>query len=147
MAQVAETQIEKLKLLQNDLKYYNSNSDYRIALNSSRAIINFEGNFARKYFVNFWEYKYFGESNCSSRSVIEMMRHFDMKRYPRERGKKCIHYFGGAIIRGGATIQGNTVYISIFKCLRHLCHLHHIFNSVPILLARECSLSCYSWGD
>ena len=43
------------------------------------AIINFEGNFARKYFVNFWEYKYFWESNCSSRSVIEMMRHFDMK--------------------------------------------------------------------
>ena len=33
------------------------------------AIINFDGNFARKYFVNFWEYKYFGESNCSSRSV------------------------------------------------------------------------------
>ena len=26
------------------------------------AIINFEGNFARKYFVNFWEYKYFWES-------------------------------------------------------------------------------------
>ena len=23
------------------------------------------------------------------------MRHFDMKRYPRERGKKFIHYFGG----------------------------------------------------
>ena len=38
------------------------------------AIINFERNFARKYFVNFWEYKYFWESNCSSRSVIEMMR-------------------------------------------------------------------------
>ena len=30
-----------------------------------------------------------------------MMRHFDMKRYPRERGKRFIHYFGGAIIRGG----------------------------------------------
>ena len=74
------------------------------------AIINFEGNFARKYFVNFWEYKYFWESNCSSRSVIEMMRHFDMKRYPRERGKRFIHYFGEAIIRGGATIQGNTVF-------------------------------------
>ena len=38
-----------------------------------------------------------------------MMRHFDVKRYPRERGKKFIHYFGEAIIRGGATIQGNTV--------------------------------------
>ena len=47
-----------------------------------------------------------------------MMRHFDMKRYPRERGKRFIHYFGEAIIQGGrlfegggATIQGNTVYI------------------------------------
>ena len=44
-----------------------------------------------------------------------MMRHFDMKRYARERGKKFIHYFGEAIIQrgrlfeGGATIQGNTV--------------------------------------
>ena len=74
------------------------------------AIINFEGNFARKYFVNFWEYKYFWESNCSSRSVIEMMWHFDMKHYPRERGKKFIHYFGGRLFEGGgATIQGNTV--------------------------------------
>ena len=65
------------------------------------AIINFEGNFARKYFVNFWEYKYFWESNCSSRSVIEMMWHFDMKHYPRERGKKFIHYFGGRLFEGG----------------------------------------------
>ena len=30
-----------------------------------------------------------------------MMRHFDMKRYPRKRGKRFIHYFGGAIIQGG----------------------------------------------
>ena len=74
------------------------------------AIINFEGNFVRKYFVNFWEYKYFWKSNCSSRSVIEMMRHFDMKRYSR------VHYtlLWGAIIRGGATIQGNTVFILFY---------------------------------
>ena len=39
------------------------------------------------------------------------MRHFDIKRYPRERGKNIIHYFGEAIIRGGATIQGNTVLV------------------------------------
>ena len=43
-----------------------------------------------------------------------MMRYFDMKRYPRERGKKLYTTLGGdysrgAIIRGGATIQGNTV--------------------------------------
>ena len=38
--------------------------------------------------------------------VIEMMRHFDMKRYPRERGKKCIHYFGEAIIQGGRLFEG-----------------------------------------
>ena len=41
------------------------------------------------------------------------MRHFDMKRYPRKRGKIFIHYFGGAIIRGGATIQGNTVCVIV----------------------------------
>ena len=43
-----------------------------------------------------------------------MMRHFDMKRYPRERGKKLYTTLGGrlfkeAIIRGGTTIRGNTV--------------------------------------
>ena len=54
-----------------------------------------------------------------------MMRHFDMKRYPRKRGKRFIHYFGGAIIqggaiiRGGATIQGNTVH-------RNVSQLHEI---------------------
>ena len=85
------------------------------------AIINFEGNFARKYFVNFWE------SNCSSRSVIEMMRHFDMKRYPREWGKKFIHYFGEAIIRGGATIQGNTVcYVDFIKSTFDKIDITHI---------------------
>ena len=36
------------------------------------------------------------ESDCSSRSVI------DMKCYPRERGKKCIHYFGGGDYSKGA---------------------------------------------
>ena len=46
-----------------------------------------------------------------------MMRHFDMKCYPRERGKKFIHYFGEAIIRGGATIQGNTV-LNIISIVR-----------------------------
>ena len=39
----------------------------------AEAIINFEDNFARKYSVKFSEYKYYWESNCSSRSVIEMM--------------------------------------------------------------------------
>ena len=36
------------------------------------AIINFDGNFARKYY---------GESNYSSRSVIGMMHYLDIKRY------------------------------------------------------------------
>ena len=27
-----------------------------------------------------------------------MIRHFDMKRYPRERGKK-LHYFGGLLFK------------------------------------------------
>ena len=44
-----------------------------------------------------------------------MMRRFDMKRYPRERGQKCVHYFGGAIILGGATIQGNTVIMMLSR--------------------------------
>ena len=30
-----------------------------------------------------------------------MMRHFDMKRYPRKRGKRFIHYFGGRLFEGG----------------------------------------------
>ena len=34
-----------------------------------------------------------------------MMRHFDTKRYPRERGKKFIHYFGEAIIQGGRLFE------------------------------------------
>lgn len=34
--------------------------------------VNYEGNFIRKYSVNFWENKYLGESNHSSRSVIGM---------------------------------------------------------------------------
>ena len=49
-----------------------------------------------------------------------MMRHFDIKRYPRERGKNIIHYFGEAIIRGGASIQGNTVYIKWLSKLINL---------------------------
>ena len=59
-------------------------SGYSITSNSS------PGDFARRYIVNFWEYEYFGESS-SSRSVIGMMHHVR---------KKCIHYFGGVIIRG-----------------------------------------------
>ena len=35
-----------------------------------------------------------------------MMRHFEMKRYPRERGKNYTLLLG-------ATIQGNTVYTGI----------------------------------
>ena len=35
-----------------------------------------------------------------------MMRHFDMKRYSRKRGKKFIHYFGVAIIQGGDYSRG-----------------------------------------
>ena len=31
-----------------------------------------------------------------------MMHYFDIKRYPRERGKNCVHYFGG-------DYSGNTV--------------------------------------
>ena len=41
-----------------------------------------------------------------------MMRHFDMKRYPRERGKKFIHYFGEAIIQGGRLFEGGGGYYS-----------------------------------
>ena len=32
-----------------------------------------------------------------------------MKRYPRERGKNFIHYFGGGDYSRGATIQGNMI--------------------------------------
>ena len=45
-----------------------------------------------------------------------MMRHFDMKRYPESEEKDLStllwggDYSRGAIIRGGATIQGNTVH-------------------------------------
>ena len=38
-----------------------------------------------------------------------MMRHFDMKRYPRERGKKLYTTLGRRLFEGGATIQENTV--------------------------------------
>ena len=51
----------------------------------------------------------------SSRSVIEMMHHFYIKQIT-QRARKTIYtllwegdYSRGAIIRGGATIQGNTV--------------------------------------
>ena len=71
------------------------------------AIINFEGKLARKYFVNFWEYKYFWESNCSSRSVIEMMRHFDMKRYPRLRGKNLYTTLGRRLFKVGDYSRGS----------------------------------------
>ena len=45
-----------------------------------------------------------------------MMRHFDMKRYPRERGKKLYTTLGRRLFKGGdysrgATIQGNTVCV------------------------------------
>ena len=75
-------------------EYWNFPKVYRITSNNIPAIINFEVNFGRKYYDNFWEYKYFGESNCSSRSVIEMKHHFDIERYPREWEKKFIHFFG-----------------------------------------------------
>ena len=39
-----------------------------------------------------------------------MMRHFDMKRYARERGKKFIHYFGEAIIQRGRLFEGGCYY-------------------------------------
>ena len=55
------------------------------------AIIYFEGYFSQKYFVNFWENKYFGESNYSSRSVIDMMHYYDEHGYSRGWGKKYIH--------------------------------------------------------
>ena len=58
----------------------------------SRAIL-------RKYFVNFWKYKYFENQILSSRSVIEMIHHFDMKRYPRERGKKMYTLLWGLLFK------------------------------------------------
>ena len=69
----------------------------------ARAIINFEGNFARKYFVNFWEYKYFGESSCFGRSVINDPP-FRYKSLSQRVRKNIIYYFGGAIIRGNMVI-------------------------------------------
>ena len=45
-----------------------------------------------------------------------MMRHFDMKRYPRKRGKRFIHYFGGAIIQGGRLFEGGL----LFKEIRYI---------------------------
>ena len=48
-----------------------------------------------------------------------MMRHFDMKRYPRERGKKFIHYFGEAIIQGGRLFEGGGGGL-LFKEIRYL---------------------------
>ena len=62
------------------------------------AIINFEGNFARKYFVNFLGIWYFGES---SRSVIRMIPHFGIKRYPREWGKSLYTSLGMRLFEGG----------------------------------------------
>ena len=52
-----------------------------------------------------------------------MMRHFDVKRYPRDRGKNLYTTLGVAIIQGGgdfsrgATIQGNTVFT---KCIKKI---------------------------
>ena len=43
-------------------------------------------------------------SNCSSRSVIGMMHHFDIKRYPRERGN-ILYTTLGAIIRVRALLE------------------------------------------
>ena len=42
-----------------------------------------------------------------------MMRHFDMKRYPREQGEKIIHYFGEAIIQGGRLFEGGLLFKEI----------------------------------
>ena len=61
------------------------------------AIINFEGNFARKYFVNFWENEYFGKTNHTNWSVIGMVHYFDIKHYPIKWGIKYIHYSGGSV--------------------------------------------------
>ena len=41
-----------------------------------------------------------------------MMRHFDMKRYPRERGKK-LHYFGGRLFEGGLLFKEIRYYIIV----------------------------------
>ena len=56
-----------------------------------------------------------------------MMRHFDMKRYPRERGKKFIHYFREAIIQGGATIQGNTVHFKNWSFIQSILRVANKF--------------------
>ena len=53
-----------------------------------------------------------------------MMRHFDMKRYPRERGKKFIHYFGEAIIQGGRLFEGGL----LFKEIRYVFFTFHVYN-------------------
>ena len=57
-----------------------------------------------------------------------MMRHFDMKRYPRERGKKFIHYFREAIIQGGAIIQkGNTVHFKNWSFIQSILRVANKF--------------------
>ena len=54
---------------------------YRISSNSSPGDYNFEGNFAREYFVIFEKINTFGESDYSSRSVMGVMHYFDIKIY------------------------------------------------------------------
>ena len=45
-----------------------------------------------------------------------MMRHFDMKRYPRKRGEDLYTTLGGAIIQGGRLFEGGL----LFKEIRYL---------------------------
>ena len=58
-----------------------------------------------KYFVNFGEIKYFGESNYSSRSVFDMLHYYDKHGYSRGCGKNSIYFFEGPIIRGGRLFE------------------------------------------
>ena len=60
-----------------------------------------------------------------------MMHHFDMKRYPRERGKLFIQYFGGDYSRG-ATIQGNTILVTTLR-LSDSTGVSHNDELVPLM--------------
>ena len=68
-------------------------------------------------FCNFWKINsYFGESNYSSRSVIDMMHYYDKHGYSRGWGKNLIHHFGGAIIRVNTVYSYSRVFLTVYSC-------------------------------
>ena len=67
-----------------------------------------------------------------------MMRHFDMKRYPRERGKNLYTTLGRRLFKGGdysrgATIQGNTVFQNISIYFSYELNCNYLSNILDLL--------------